>query len=637
MAIGRTLVLLAGVLAGAHSLQEQIKLEREFGQASTCKAADLTTDWGTAVKYLAVTPSNRSITERDFYSMTRQFICTIDEAITKARDAAGDKIKIQQAATELSLAVTQGVLAVCSLITFLLTIACCNAKKGPVLLSLAGLPNSGQSLHVPPVLESGPPPLPGLAADPWSQPDRHNLSSSQAASQLAHSNQIRVAHLASLQNISAPAPAPSPAPAPASALAQQDRDLFNTPGTLQHEVYQWVSGGDPDVSVLHPALAAAGANLARRSVIHTANHSPTLAVPQPTSCSVTAPPGVPAPFPAPSPSLPGVPTAVAPAGAAAVPFPPLNWAAAFPLPPSMAAPPPDSAIRERITLVTPGVQGGVYPLSCSTQFSWQCEVPTIANGTATPCPRHDRAEEWNQVVGPHQVALTLGEAVVSPTDPTFRDFMEAVQYLESKDKVFQEYWCHPSKRGSPSQDSAAPSPAKRPRLSRASSSQSLHSQPGAAGGASESGSNSSSIQWARERCLEYPYQPMPEPRKHEYMEFSDPIPAKLELDQNARPSSAAGSAVSDNHIPSLTGSEASSCTELMLVHKENIETHLAQCKAEEGEAATNQAANNKTELIFTLENETTVSQAGSEYGPGRAENNMPDIDAINRQNISGNK
>ena len=213
MAIGRTLVLLAGVLAGAHGLQEQIKLEHEFGQASTCKAADLTTDWGTAVKYLAVTPSNRSITERDFYSMTRQFICTIDEAITKARDAAGDKIKIQQAATELSLAVTQGVLAVCSLVTFLLTIACCNAKKGPVLLSLAGLPGSGQSLHVPPVIESGPPPLPGLAADPWNQPDRHSLSPSQAASQLAHSNQIRVAHLASLQNLSAPAPAPSPAPA----------------------------------------------------------------------------------------------------------------------------------------------------------------------------------------------------------------------------------------------------------------------------------------------------------------------------------------------------------------------------------------------------------------------------------------
>ena len=297
MAIGRTLVLLAGVLAGAHGLQEQIKLEHEFGQASTCKAADLTTDWGTAVKYLAVTPSNRSITERDFYSMTRQFICTIDEAITKARDAAGDKIKIQQAATELSLAVTQGVLAACSLVTFLLTIACCNAKKGPVLLSLAGLPSSGQSLHVPPVIESGPPPLPGLAADPWNQPDRHSLSPSQAASQLAHSNQIRVAHLASLQNLSAPAPAPSPAPAPAPALAQQDRDLFNTPGTLQHEVYQWVSGGDPDISVLHPALAAAGANLARRSVIHAANHSLTPAVPQPTSCSVTAPPGVPAPSP----------------------------------------------------------------------------------------------------------------------------------------------------------------------------------------------------------------------------------------------------------------------------------------------------------------------------------------------------
>ena len=107
------------------------------------------------------------------------------------------------------------------------------------------------------------------------------------------------------------------------------------------------------------------------------------------------------------------------------------------------------------------------------------------------------------MVGPHQVALTLGEAVVSPTDPTFRNFMEAVQYLESKDKVFQQYWCHPSKRGSPSQDSTTPSPAKRPRLSRASSSQSLHSQPGAVGGASESGSNSSSIQWASSNCLQH--------------------------------------------------------------------------------------------------------------------------------------
>ena len=107
--------------------------------------------------------------------------------------------------------------------------------------------------------------------------------------------------------------------------------------------------------------------------------------------------------------------------------------------------------------------------------------------------------------------------------------------------------------------------------------------------------------------------------------------------RSARPSSSAGSAVSDNLVPNLTGSEASSCTELMLIHKENIEAHLAQCKAEEGEAATNQAANSETELIFTLENETTVSQAGSEYGPGRAENNMPDIDAINRQNIAGNK
>ena len=136
-----TIISLVSILASMYGLEEQVKQEIEIEEGThSCQAGHINTDWGTATKYLAVQPTNRNVSEKDVFTMAREFICSANAVIAKTEARLREEAEITKAALDQTITIIQGILATCSTLTGFLTLACCMSRRGPAWLNLAHLP-----------------------------------------------------------------------------------------------------------------------------------------------------------------------------------------------------------------------------------------------------------------------------------------------------------------------------------------------------------------------------------------------------------------------------------------------------------------------------------------------------------------
>ena len=572
MARHLVVICLASILAWTHGQQEQVKLEGELSRAHTCKAGNLSTDWGTATKYLAVSPSNRSMSEQDFFSMTQELICAVDGVITAMRAALEAEALLRQAATDHVLTIMQGVLAACSTLTTFLTIACCCARRGPIWLNALHLPGVAQGLQQPGApgqdlleLERGLAHLPALPAPAVAQPTREQ----------SRRNQDGVARLAAIHNASHSSPTP-PQLHDIQAILCMDR------GRVEREVWEWVRGGDAPTFPPPPGQEANNSSISNLTL-------------------------------APSPSS-GRPISI------------------------LDCPPPPDQAREaaeelvlvpgeadNVTLAAP--RGTWYdhglglvlanPVNyqpCRTKYSWNCENPWLTDrGYFLPCGYHNKEKEWKQIVGPYQSILAALDTPPDRDCPTNQAYNAAVNFIVAQERNFKERWSRQVNPRLAERDNPDCSPAKRPRLADSTPADESLADRGASGTPAPPMLQGRSLQQVLSDLTGSSSHPCPGEGGQE-LEQAKPATFSREYMEYVKEEQ-------DSDAPSLTDDEGSDCGDQDLADRTDDRVKTERDK----------------EAVVPDHNEDTameIDYAGSEYGPGTAEENRPDIDAINRANLA---
>ena len=574
------IICLAAMFTSNYGLQEQVKLESELNEAHTCEVGNLATDWGTASKYLAVTPTNRSVSERDVFSMGREFICAASRVISRTEKTLREEAELTKAALDHTISIIHGILATCSTLVGFLTLACCMARRGPFLLNLAGLPSAAQSQMLPPAL---PFPL-QLAAE--QQPGHLGLvnSPAQSAAQPNRDPQLAVACLAARYR----------ALVPSHSQPRGDEELnLMERGTLQREAREWFSCHRP----YHYQPPTSDLSIPNHN--HASN-------PHPVTLQEDG--------------------AVANA----------------------------SLARESIQTAS---QVAVNTFRCTNKYSWHCISPWVTDQhTYIACGKHDKAKEWEQIVGPFQSVLAATGAGADLSCPTYQAYKVAVGYIVDQEKRFQLRWTkqHNLQHGkrlstTPEEEAAAPAkrhcrpgraqpcnpaPADQASPVRPPSTEILAPEPVRR----NSGSPDSNVAIGdfsdRDmdcgdgyndpphtfRSLTPPYWTF-KGTKFEYVEYADPPSVKEEPGLTNRSNTSSPVAV----IPDLTDSEMSDEDELAMVPRPGSLLQSAVPSQFKFETI-------QVEPPTAPAGPAGASYAASDYGPDSVEENRPNIDAINRAN-----